>query len=60
MLHAKALVSTGRYREAAVLLSTLSLLPSEGVTDARALFHEAHLMLAVESMRAKAFDRRWA
>ena len=57
LLHAKALVLTGRYQEAAGLLSSLDLLPSEGVTDARTLFHEAHLMLAVERMRAKAFDQ---
>ena len=57
LLHAKALVLTGRYQEAAGLLSSLDLLPSEGVTDARSLFHEAHLMLAVERMRAKAFDQ---
>ena len=57
MLHAKALVLTGRYQEAAGLLASLDLLPSEGVTDARNLFHEAHLMLAVERMRARAFDQ---
>ena len=57
LLHAKALVLTGHYQEAAGLLSSLDLLPSEGVTDARSLFHEAHLMLAVERMRAKAFDQ---
>ena len=57
LLHAKALLLTGHYQEAAELLSSLDLLPSEGVTDARTLFHEAHLMLAVERMRAKAFDQ---
>ncbi len=57
LLHAKALVLNGRYQEAAGLLSSLDLLPSEGVTDARALFHEAHLMLAVERMKANAFDQ---
>ena len=57
LLHAKALVLNGRYQEAAGLLSSLDLLPSEGVTDARTLFHEAHLMLAVERMRAKTFDQ---
>ena len=57
LLHAKILVSTGHYQEAARLLSSLELLPSEGVTDARSLFHEACMMLAVESIRAKSFDQ---
>ena len=48
LLHAKALLLTGRYQEAAGLLSSLDLLPSGGVTDGLALFHEADLMLAVE------------
>ncbi len=57
LLHAKSLVSTGHYQEAAALLSSLDLLPSEGVTVARALFHEAHLMVAVERMREKSFEQ---
>jgi len=57
VLHEKALVLNGRYQEAAGLLSSLDLLPSEGVTDARTLWHEAHLMLAAERIRAKAFDQ---
>ena len=52
-----ALVLNGRYQEAAGLLSSLDLLPSEGVTDARTLFHEAYLMLAVERIRAKAYGQ---
>ena len=55
LLHAKALLSGGRYEAAAERLNLLHLLPCEGSTDAHALFREAHLMLAVASLKAKAF-----
>ena len=57
LLHAKTLLLNGRNQEAANLLSNLDMLPSEGVTEARTMFHEAHLMLAVERMKAKSFDQ---
>ncbi|MGC8642184.1 MAG: DUF5107 domain-containing protein, partial [Isosphaeraceae bacterium] len=55
LLHARVLVLTGRYGEAAEILSTREFLPAEGVTDARGLYHETHLMLAAERMKAHAF-----
>jgi tetratricopeptide (TPR) repeat protein len=56
LLHAKTLLLTGRNQAAAKLLSSMHVLPAEGTTEARALFHEAFLLLAVERMQAGAFD----
>ncbi len=56
ILLAKAQVAAGKYADAAQRLDTLKLLPSEGATDARSLFHEAHLMLAVARLKARDFD----
>jgi tetratricopeptide (TPR) repeat protein len=55
LLHAKALLSNTRYQAAADLLSSLNLLPCEGSTEARSLFREAHLMLAVARLKSGAF-----
>ena len=41
---------------AADFLSSMHILPAEGTTDARALFHEAFLLLAAERLQAGAFD----
>jgi len=56
LLHAKCLLLTGQHQAAAELLSSLHVLPAEGTTEARALFHEAFLLLAVERLQAGAFD----
>ncbi len=56
LLRAKSLLLTGQHQAAAELLSTLRVLPAEGTTEARALFHEANLLLAVERLQAGAFD----
>jgi len=56
LLHAKTLLLTGQNQAAADLLSSLHLLPAEGTTEARALFHEAFLLLAVERLQAGACD----
>ncbi len=56
LLHAKTLLLTGQNEAAADLLSSLNILPAEGTTEARALFHEAFLLLAVERLQAGAFD----
>jgi hypothetical protein len=47
---------TGQHRAAAEFLSSLHVLPAEGTTEARALFHEAYLLWAVERLQAGAFD----
>jgi len=56
LLRAKSLLLTGQHQAAAELLSALRVLPSEGTTEARALFHEANLLVAVERRQAGAFD----
>ncbi|HOX56620.1 MAG TPA: DUF5107 domain-containing protein [Candidatus Paceibacterota bacterium] len=56
LLRAKGLLRTGQYQAAAEFLKSLHLLPAEGTTEARALFHEAHLMLAVERLQAGAIE----
>ena len=56
LLRAKSLLLTGQYRTAAEFLASLRVLPSEGTTEARALFHEAHLLLAVDCLQAGSFD----
>jgi hypothetical protein len=50
MLHAKALLANGRYREAADRLGRLHVIPYEGSTEGRRLYREAHLLLAVEAL----------
>jgi len=56
LLHAKALLTTSRYQEAADLMRSLKLLPCEGSTDAHSLYREAQLMCAVEQMKKGEFD----
>ena len=56
LLRAKSLLLTGQHRAAAELLGFLHVLPAEGTTEARALFHEAHLLLAVDRLQAGSFD----
>jgi len=56
LLRAKCLLLTGQQKAAAEFLSSLHVLPAEGTTEARALFHEAYLLLAVERLQAGAFD----
>jgi tetratricopeptide (TPR) repeat protein len=56
LLRAKSLLQTGQHQAAAELLSSLHVLPAEGTTEARALFHEAFLLWAVERFQSGAFD----
>jgi hypothetical protein len=51
MLHAKALLANGRYREGADRLARLQVIPYEGSIEGRRLYREAHLMLVVEALR---------
>ncbi|HWI60096.1 MAG TPA: DUF5107 domain-containing protein [Bacillota bacterium] len=54
LLYAKALVGNGRYQAAAALLGAVKVLPCEGSTDAHGTYREAHLMLAVQGLKAGA------
>jgi tetratricopeptide (TPR) repeat protein len=56
LLRAKALLLTDQHQAAAELLTSLHVLPAEGTTEARALFHEAHLLLAVDRLQAESYD----
>ena len=56
LLRAKALLLTGQNQAAAELLGSLHVLPAEGTTEARALFHEANLLLAVDRLRFGSYD----
>jgi tetratricopeptide (TPR) repeat protein len=56
LLRAKALLRAGQHQAAAELLRSLHVLPAEGTTEARALFHEAFMLLAVERLQAGSFD----
>jgi tetratricopeptide (TPR) repeat protein len=51
----KALVAAGHYSEADSALGRLDVLPQEGASEAHALYREAKLMMAVDTMAA----RRW-
>ena len=50
LLRAKSLLLTGQHQAAAEFLSSLHVLPAEGTTEARALFHEAYLLWAIERL----------
>jgi tetratricopeptide (TPR) repeat protein len=56
LLRAKSLLLTGQHQAAAEFLSSLHVLPAEGTTEARALFHEAFLLWAVQRLQSGAFD----
>jgi hypothetical protein len=51
MLYAKTLLASGRYREGALRLARLQVIPYEGSIEGRRLHREAHLMLAVEALK---------
>lgn len=56
LLHARTLLLTRRFAEAANLLDRLDVLPHEGATEAHGLYREAQLMVAVQEMKAGRFD----
>jgi tetratricopeptide (TPR) repeat protein len=51
MMHVKALLANGRYRESAEHLARLHVIPYEGSLEGRRLYRETWLMLAVEAFR---------
>jgi predicted Zn-dependent protease len=57
LLRAKCLLLVGDPEEAVALLSSLHVLPAEGTTEAQSLFRAAHLLLAVDYIRVRAFDK---
>lgn len=57
MLYAKTLLLTKKYAVADVFLTQLKILPFEGATIGRQLYHEAKLMQAVTEMKNKQYKK---
>ncbi|HZY39042.1 MAG TPA: DUF5107 domain-containing protein [Mucilaginibacter sp.] len=55
MLYAKTLLLNKRYKACSGLLSKINILPFEGATVGRELYHEAELMQAIEKMPNKKY-----
>jgi tetratricopeptide (TPR) repeat protein len=53
ILYAKTLLLNKHYKECSDLLSKIDILPFEGATIGRELYHEAELMQAIEQIHAK-------
>jgi predicted Zn-dependent protease len=60
MLYAKILLLTANYASADSLLSVIQILPFEGATEGRQLYHEAKLMQAINEMQNKNFTQALA
>ncbi|MEP6595011.1 MAG: DUF5107 domain-containing protein [Ginsengibacter sp.] len=57
MLNAKVLLMNKQYSEADKILQTIKILPNEGATDGRQLYKEVQLMLALEEMKNKKYEK---
>ncbi|MEO8415390.1 MAG: DUF5107 domain-containing protein, partial [Ginsengibacter sp.] len=57
MLYAKTLLLNNRYRQCSDLLAAIDILPFEGATVGRELYHEAALMQALEAMKNKNYSK---
>jgi tetratricopeptide (TPR) repeat protein len=57
MLYAKTLMSNKQYNEANKLLQAIQILPNEGATDGRQLYRETQLMLALDEMIKKNYNK---
>lgn len=57
MLYAKTLLLTKKYAAADAFLTRLQILPFEGATAGRQLYHEAKLMQAVTEMKNKQYKK---
>jgi hypothetical protein len=57
MLYAKALLLNKKYAAADVFLTKLNILPFEGATIGRQLYHEAKLMQAVEQIKNQQYKK---
>ncbi|MGH2648494.1 MAG: tetratricopeptide repeat protein, partial [Ginsengibacter sp.] len=56
-LYAKTLLLNKRYNECSNLLSKIDILPFEGATIGRELYHEAELMQAINEIRKKNYTK---
>ena len=57
MLYAKTLLLNKKYAAADAFLTKLEILPFEGATAGRQLYHEAKLMQAVTEMKNKQYKK---
>jgi predicted Zn-dependent protease len=57
MLYTKSLLANKMYTDANALLKTIEILPNEGATGGRKLYEETQLMLALQEMKNKHFDK---
>ncbi|MFH6966845.1 DUF5107 domain-containing protein [Flavobacterium sp. FlaQc-28] len=57
MLYAKTLLLNKKYSEADAFLTKLEILPFEGATAGRQLYHEAKLMQALAEMKSKQYKK---
>jgi Tfp pilus assembly protein PilF len=57
MLYAKTLLLNKRYHDCSALLSRINILPFEGATIGRELYHEAELMQAINEMNNKNYTK---
>ena len=57
MLYAKTLLLNKRYKDCSALLSGLDILPFEGATIGRELYHEAELMQAIDQMKKENYKK---
>jgi tetratricopeptide (TPR) repeat protein len=57
MLYAKTLLLNKKYREADAFLTKLQILPFEGATAGRQLYHEAKLMQALAEIKNKQYKK---
>jgi lipopolysaccharide biosynthesis regulator YciM len=57
MLYGKTLLLNKKYAEADIFLTKLKILPFEGATSGRQLYHEAKLMQALAQMKNKQYKK---
>ncbi|NNV55957.1 DUF5107 domain-containing protein [Limnovirga soli] len=55
MLYARSLLLNKQYAACDALLTKIDIIPFEGATDGRGLYHEAKLMQAVDAMKKKQY-----
>ena len=57
LLYAKTLLLNKKYSDCSVLLSGINILPFEGATVGRELYHEAKLMQAADAIKNKNYNK---
>lgn len=57
MLYAKTLLLNKKYAAGDALLTRINIIPFEGATDGRGLYHEAKLMQAVDQIKMKQYKK---